>query len=119
MARDGATRAANLTKRLLAFSRQQALAPTPVDANKLVAGMSDLLRRTLGATIKLETVLGGGLWLTHVDANQLESAILNLAVNARDAMRRGRPASPSRPPTTCWTKAMRASTATCRPASMC
>ena len=86
MARDGATRAANLTRRLLAFSRQQALAPTPVDANKLVSGMSDLLRRTLGASIKLETVLGGGLWLIHVDANQLESAILNLAVNARDAM---------------------------------
>ena len=86
MARDGATRAASLTRRLLAFSRQQALAPTPVDANKLVAGMSDLLRRTLGATIKLETVLGGGLWLIHVDSNQLESAILNLAVNARDAM---------------------------------
>jgi len=87
MARDGATRAANLTRRLLAFSRQQALAPTPVDANKMVSGMSDLLRRTLGATIKLETVLAGGLWLIHVDSNQLESAILNLAVNARDAMR--------------------------------
>jgi CheY-like chemotaxis protein len=52
----------------------------------MVSGMSDMLRRTLGATIKLETVLGGGLWLIHVDANQLESAILNLAVNARDAM---------------------------------
>jgi PAS domain S-box-containing protein len=86
MARDGAMRAANLTKRLLAFSRQQPLAPVSVDANKLVASMSDLLRRTLGSNIQLETVLAGGLWLTHVDANQLESAILNLALNARDAM---------------------------------
>jgi PAS domain S-box-containing protein len=86
MAREGAMRAANLTKRLLAFSRQQALTPVAVDANKLVSGMSDLLRRTLGAGIKLETALAGGLWLTHVDNNQLESAILNLALNARDAM---------------------------------
>jgi PAS domain S-box-containing protein len=86
MAREGAVRAANLTKRLLAFSRQQALAPVPVDANKLVSGMSDLLRRTLGANIQLETVLAGGLWLIHADSNQLESAILNLALNARDAM---------------------------------
>jgi CheY-like chemotaxis protein len=86
MARDGANRAANLTKRLLAFSRQQALSPVAVDANKLVAGMSDLLHRTLGAGIRLETVQGGGLWLIHVDTNQLESAILNLALNARDAM---------------------------------
>jgi PAS domain S-box-containing protein len=86
MARDGANRAATLTKRLLAFSRQQALAPVAIDANKLVTGMSDLLRRTLGSQIRLETVLGGGLWLIHVDTNQLESAILNLALNARDAM---------------------------------
>jgi PAS domain S-box-containing protein len=86
MARDGATRAASLTKRLLAFSRQQALSPVAVDANKLVASMSDLLGRTLGSGIQLETVQGGGLWLTHVDTNQLESAILNLALNARDAM---------------------------------
>jgi PAS domain S-box-containing protein len=86
MARDGATRAANLTKRLLAFSRQQALSPVAIDINKLVTGMSDLLRRTLGAGIQLETVQGGGLWLTHVDTNQLESAVLNLALNARDAM---------------------------------
>jgi len=86
MAREGATRAANLTKRLLAFSRQQALAPVAVDANKLVTGMSDLLRRTLGAGIHLETVLAGGLWLIHVDSNQWENTILNLALNARDAM---------------------------------
>ncbi|MFC5067265.1 GAF domain-containing protein [Flaviflagellibacter deserti] len=85
-ARDGAQRAATLTQRLLAFSRQQPLAPENVNANKLVAGMSDLLRHSLGASIKLETVLAAGLWPTHVDPNQLESAILNLAVNARDAM---------------------------------
>jgi signal transduction histidine kinase len=85
-ARSGANRAATLTQRLLAFSRQQPLAPAATDANKLVAGMSDLLRRTLGETISVETVLAGGLWRCHVDANQLESAVLNLAVNARDAM---------------------------------
>ena len=83
---EGASRAAALTYRLLAFSRQQPLAPEPVDANKLVAGMSDLLRRTLGENIAVETVLAGGLWRTHADPNQLENAILNLAVNARDAM---------------------------------
>jgi signal transduction histidine kinase len=81
-----AQRAATLTQRLLAFSRRQPLDPKPVDANKLVAGMSDLLRRTLGETVMLETVLGGGLWRTQADPNQLENAILNLAVNARDAM---------------------------------
>ncbi len=83
---DGATRAAQLTERLLAFARQQPLRLEPVNANKLVAGMSDLLHRTLGETIRTETVLSGGLWKIHTDANQLESAILNLAVNARDAM---------------------------------
>lgn len=82
----GAQRAASLTQRLLAFSRRQPLEPRPVDPNRLVAGMSDLLRRTLGETIEVETVLSGGLWWTHADPNQLESAILNLAVNARDAM---------------------------------
>jgi signal transduction histidine kinase len=83
---EGADRAANLTHRLLAFSRRQPLAPQPVDANKLVAGMSDLLRRTIGEQIRVETVLAGGLWRTRVDRGELENAILNLAVNARDAM---------------------------------
>jgi PAS domain S-box-containing protein len=85
-AMEATRRAATLTQRLLAFSRQQPLDPKPIDANKLVAGMSDLLRRTLGETVMLETVLAGGLWRTQVDPNQLENAILNLAVNARDAM---------------------------------
>ncbi len=83
---EGATRAANLTNRLLAFSRQQALTPEPIDPNKFVSGLSDLLRRTLGEAIQIEIVLAGGLWKTHADANQLESAILNLCINARDAM---------------------------------
>ena len=71
---DAATRAANLTARLLAFSRQQPLAPQVVDANRLVAGMSDLLRRTLGEAIAIETVLAGGLWKTYADPSQLENA---------------------------------------------
>ncbi|WP_209443219.1 hybrid sensor histidine kinase/response regulator [Falsiroseomonas frigidaquae] len=86
---EGANRAAILTQRLLAFSRQQPLAPEAVDANRLVAGMSDLLRRTLGEDIEIETVLSGGLWRAHADPNQLESSLLNLAVNARDAMPAG------------------------------
>ena len=81
-----ARRAAQLTQRLLAFSRQQPLQPVPLDANRLVAGMSDLLAHSLGSSVRLETVLGAGLWWTHADANQLENVILNLAVNARDAM---------------------------------
>lgn len=85
-AKDGAQRAGVLTARLLAFSRQQPLAPEAVDANKLVGGMSELLRRTLGEHIRIETVLAGGLWPTFADLSQLENAILNLAVNARDAM---------------------------------
>ncbi len=86
---EGAERAATLTHRLLAFARQQPLAPQPVDCNKFVAGMSDLLRRTLGESIRIETVLAGGLWRTFVDPSQLEAAILNLAVNGRDAMPEG------------------------------
>jgi signal transduction histidine kinase len=85
-ARNGAKRAAQLTQRLLAFSRQQPLRPQTVDPNKLVAGISDLLRHSLGSALRLETVLAGGLWRTHVDPVQLENALLNLAVNARDAM---------------------------------
>jgi signal transduction histidine kinase len=82
----GAERAASLTQRLLAFSRRQPLEPRPVDANRLVTGMSELLRRTLGESIAIETVLGGGLWRIFADPTQLENAVLNLAVNARDAM---------------------------------
>jgi two-component system, NtrC family, sensor kinase len=88
-AQQGAERAAELTKRLLAFSRSQPLDPKPIDANRLVAGMSDLFDRTLGETISIETVRGGGLWQTEVDGAELESAILNLAINARDAMPAG------------------------------
>jgi PAS domain S-box-containing protein len=86
MALHGVQRAAALTSRLLAFSRQQALAPQAMDANKLVSGICDLLRRTLGETIALETMLSAGLWRTFADPNQLENALLNLALNARDAM---------------------------------
>jgi PAS domain S-box-containing protein len=85
-AREGADRAVALTQRLLAFSRQQALSPRPLAANRLIADMSDLLRRTLGEGVRLETRLAPDLWFVHADANQLENAIINLAVNARDAM---------------------------------
>ncbi len=82
----GAERAASLTQRLLAFSRRQPLDPKTVDVGRLVTGMSELLRRTLGEQVAIETVLAGGLWRVLVDPNQLEVSILNLAVNARDAM---------------------------------
>jgi PAS domain S-box-containing protein len=85
-AQEGARRAATLTARLLAFSRQQPLEPEVLDPNKLVGGMSELLRRTIGEDIHIETVLAGGVWRTHADAGQLENALLNLCVNARDAM---------------------------------
>jgi two-component system NtrC family sensor kinase len=85
----GATRAAQLTQRLLAFSRRQPLNPHVLDANKLINGMSDLLTRSLGETVKLETVGSAGLWNIEADASELEAAILNLALNARDAMPNG------------------------------
>jgi PAS domain S-box-containing protein len=88
-ARDGVDRAANLIKRLLAFSRRQNLAPEPLNANEMVRNMSELLRRTLGEIVQLETVLAGGLWHVLADANILENAVLNLAINARDAMPAG------------------------------
>lgn len=86
MARHGAERAATLTARLLAFARRQPLDPRPVDVSRLITGLADMLQRTLGETIGFETVSGAGLWLTHVDAGELENALVNLAVNARDAM---------------------------------
>src|SRR5437763_251718 len=85
----GVDRAATLTQRLLAFSRRQPLDPKPLEVNRLIAGMSDLLRRTLAEEIEPETVLAGGLWPVLVDANQLEHSLLNLAINARDAMASG------------------------------
>ena len=85
-AHQATSRAATLTHRLLAFARQQPLAPEPINANEMIAGMSDLLRSTLGEQIHIETVLAAGLWPTHADAHQLESAVLNIAINARDAM---------------------------------
>jgi CheY-like chemotaxis protein len=88
-AMNGAQRAAALTQRLLAFSRRQPLDPKPVDVNVLINGLSDMVHRTLGETIAVETVLGAGLWRVEADPNELEAAILNLAVNARDAMPEG------------------------------
>ncbi|WP_298398097.1 PAS domain-containing sensor histidine kinase [Sphingobium sp.] len=82
----GAERAAILTQRLLAFSRRQPLDPRPVDPARLVAGMSDMLFRTLGETILVETMTAPDCWSIEVDFNQMENALLNLAVNARDAM---------------------------------
>jgi signal transduction histidine kinase len=82
----GAERAANLTSRLLAFGRQQPLAPEVLDINKLVAGMGEVLRRTIPENVHIETILAGGLWRAEVDPHGLENAIVNLAINARDAM---------------------------------
>ena len=85
-AQGAARRAAALTHRLLAFSRRQTLEPKPTDINRLVAGMEELIRRTMRPEISIESVAGGGLWTTLVDRSQLENALLNLCINARDAM---------------------------------
>ncbi|AVS62145.1 hybrid sensor histidine kinase/response regulator, partial [Paracidovorax avenae] len=81
-----ARRAASLTHRMLAFSRRQTLDPKPTDVNRLVRGMEELIRRTIGPETELEVVNAVGLWTTHVDPHQLESALLNLCINSRDAM---------------------------------
>src|SRR5262249_29724225 len=85
----GAQRAATLTQRLLAFSRQQPLDPKPLDVNKFIAAEVEFLQRSLGETIEVEAVGSAGLWPVEVDTHQLEAALLNLAVNARDAMPNG------------------------------
>ena len=85
-AQGAARRAAALTHRLLAFSRRQTLDPKPTDVNQLVVGMEELVRRTVGPSIHIETVGAASLWTTLVDPPQLENALLNLCINARDAM---------------------------------
>jgi CheY-like chemotaxis protein len=85
-AMEGATRAAALTRRLLSFARSEPLLPERVDSTDLIGGMSDLLDRTLGERIRIEVDLSRDAWPIYVDPHQLENAIVNLAVNARDAM---------------------------------
>jgi CheY-like chemotaxis protein len=88
-AQGASKRAAALTQRLLAFSRRQTLDPKPTDVNALVTGMEELIRRTVGPAIQVEVVSAPSLWTAHVDAHQLENALLNLCINARDAMPEG------------------------------
>jgi PAS domain S-box-containing protein len=85
-AQNSTRRAAALTQRLLAFSRRQTLDPKPTDVNRLINGMEDLIRRTAGPAVEVEVVGAGGLWVTKIDPSQLENSLLNLCINARDAM---------------------------------
>jgi PAS domain S-box-containing protein len=89
MGLDAVRRAAALTQRLLAFARRQTLDPKPTDVNRLIAGMEELIRRTVGPSVTLEVVGAGGLWPTRIDPSQLENSLLNLCINARDAMMPG------------------------------
>ena len=85
----GADRGASLTRHLLAFSRRQPLSPVPLNLGRLIREMTDMLRRSLGEHVQIETIVAGGLWNTLVDPSQVENAILNMAINARDAMPEG------------------------------
>ncbi|MEI9804857.1 MAG: histidine kinase dimerization/phospho-acceptor domain-containing protein [Pseudolabrys sp.] len=114
----GAERAAQLTQRLLAFSRRQPLNPRAVDPNKLILGMSDLLTRSLGETVRLETIGGAGVWKIEADTSELESTLLNLALNARDAMPTAA-SSPSRPAMPISTRNIAGTTKALCPANMC
>ena len=83
---EAVARGAKLASQLLSFARRQTLQPRAINLGRVMRGMDDLLRRSLGEAVEIETIISGGLWTTYVDPTQVETALLNLAVNARDAM---------------------------------